>query len=144
KTRITAMGGTYDSYRVELDASNFFDHAHRFGYRLVGVYAYTDGVVRDRPEKGNGLRAINPSLSWRSQNGWYVWGWAALMRDQLRKSTFGVPALPTDASFSFPSRPALHGAPLYEVAYNHMLTNLQFTNDNLYEAGLSKSFTLGP
>ncbi len=144
KTRITAMAGSYQSYRAELDTSNYFDAAHHFGYRLVGVYADTDGVVHDRPQKGNGLRALNPSVSWRSSNGWYVWGWAALMRDHLRKSTLGVPALPTDPGFSFPSRPSTGGAPLYEVAYNHMLTNLQFTDADIYEAGVSKAFTLGP
>jgi outer membrane receptor protein involved in Fe transport len=144
QTKITMMAGSYEFYRAELDSSNFFDAAHRFGYRLVSVRADTKGVVDDRPEKGDGMIALNPSLSFRSKDGWYVWLWSAIVRDHLRKSTYGTPALPTDASFSFPSSPSKTGAPLYEVAYNHMLTNLQFTDSDTYEFGLSKGFDLGP
>ena len=142
-TKITVMGGSYSSYRAELDTSNFFDSAHRFGYRLVGVRSDTDGIVDDRPQKGNGLAAVNPSVSFRSKDGWYVWLWSAIVRDHLRRSTFGTPALPTQAGFSFPSKPSTTGAPLYEVANNHMLTNLQFTDTDTYEVGVSKSLELG-
>lgn len=144
RTKITAMYGSYESYRVELDTSNFFDADHRFGYRLVAVRADTDGVVNDRPQKGDGLLALNPSLSFRSKNGWNVWLWSAIMRDHMKKATYGTPALPTDANFSYPSNPSKNGAPLYEVAYNHILTNLQFTDSDLYEVGVSKNFELGP
>lgn len=143
-TKITAMAGSYGSYRAELDTSNFFDADHRFGYRLVGVRADTDSVVTDRPQKGDGLLALNPSLSFRSKNGWYVWLWSAIMRDHMKKATYGTPALPTDAGFSYPANPSKNGAPLYEVAYNHILTNLQFTDSDIYEAGVSKNFDLGP
>jgi len=144
QTRITGMMGSYDTYRAELDASNFFDSAQRFGYRLVAVRSDTKGIVDDRPEKGDGMLALNPSLSFRSKDGWNVWLWAAIVRDHLRKSTYGTPALPTDPTFSFPSNPSKHGAPLYEVAYNHMLTNLQYTDSDLYEVGVSKALALGP
>jgi len=144
QTKITFMGGSHDFYRAELDSSNFFDADHRFGYRLVGVRADTKGIVDDRPEKGDGMIALNPSMSFRSKNGWYVWLWSAIVRDHLRKATYGTPALPTDANFSFPSNPSKNGAPLYEVAYNHMLTNLQFTDSDTYEVGVSKGFDLGP
>lgn len=143
-TKITAMAGSYESYRVEMDTSNFFDADRRFGYRLVGVRGDTEGVVNDRPQKGDGLLALNPSLSFRSKNGWYVWVWAAIMRDHMKKATYGTPALPTDAGFTFPANPSKNGAPLYEVAYNHVITNLQFTDSDTYEAGVSKSFDVGP
>jgi outer membrane receptor protein involved in Fe transport len=144
QTKITAMAGSYGSYRAELDTSNFFDADHRFGYRLVGVRADTDSVVHDRPQKGDGLLALNPSLSFRSKSGWYVWLWSAIMRDHMKKATYGTPALPTDAGFSFPANPSKNGAPLYEVAYNHILTNLQFVDSDIYELGVSKAFDLGP
>lgn len=142
--RITVMAGSYETYRAELDASNFFDSAQRFGYRLVVARSDTNGVVDDRPQKGDGMLALNPSVSFRSKDGWNVWLWSAIVRDHLRKATYGTPALPTDASFSFPANPSKNGAPLYEVAYNHMLTNLQFTDSNVYEVGVSKGFVVGP
>lgn len=142
--RITAMAGSYETYRAELDASNFFDDARRFGYRLVIARSDTNGIVDDRPQKGDGLLALNPSVSFRSRDGWNVWLWSAIVRDHLRKATYGTPALPTDADFRFPSNPSKHGAPLYEVAYNHMLTNLQYTDADIYEAGVSKNFEVGP
>lgn len=144
RTKITLMAGSYESYRAELDTSNFFDADKRFGYRLVGVRGDTKGVVDDRPQKGDGMLAINPSLSFRSKSGWYVWVWSAIVRDHMRKATYGTPALPSDTTFSFPSNPSKNGAPLYEVAYNHMLSNLQFTDSDSYEIGVSKSFDLGP
>jgi outer membrane receptor protein involved in Fe transport len=144
RTKISAMAGSYESYRAELDTSNFFDPDHRFGYRLVAVRAATDSVVRDRPQKGDGLMALNPSLSFRSKNGWYVWLWSAIMRDHMRKATLGVPALPTDPNVNFPTTPSANGAPLYEVAYNHVLANLQYTDSDTYEIGTSKTFDLGP
>ena len=144
RTNITVMAGSYESYRGELDTSSFFDDGQRFGYRLVGVRGNTEGIVDDRPQKGDGMFALNPSLSFRSKNGWYAWVWAAVVRDHLRKSTYGTPVLPTDSEFSFPSNPSENGFPLYEVRYNHMLTNLQFTDSDTYEVGVSKGFTLGP
>jgi outer membrane receptor for ferric coprogen and ferric-rhodotorulic acid len=144
RTRISAFAGSWETYRAELDTSNFFDSGKRFGYRLVVAAAETEGVVDDRPQPDGGLLAINPSLSFRSKDGWNVWVWSAIVRDELRRATYGVPALPTDANFAFPARPSLNGAPLYEVAYNHMLTNLQSTDANLYEVGVSKGFDAGP
>lgn len=144
RTKITLMAGSYESYRAELDTSNFFDADKRFGYRFVGVRGDSKGVVDDRPQKGDGMLAINPSLSFRSKSGWYVWVWSAIVRDHMRKATYGTPVLPTDAAFTFPSNPSKNGAPLYEVAYNHMLSNLQFTDSDTYEIGVSKGFDLGP
>ncbi|MBA4136657.1 MAG: hypothetical protein C0518_05005 [Opitutus sp.] len=144
QTKITMMGGSYGTWRTELDASNFFDADRRFGWRLAAARGATDTVVTDRPQKGDGMLALNPSLSFRSKNGWYVWVWGAIIRDHLKKATLGTPALPTDPGFSFPSNPSKNGAPLYEVAYNHMLTNLQYTDSDVYEAGVSKGFDLGP
>jgi outer membrane receptor protein involved in Fe transport len=144
QTRITMVAGSYNTWRAEIDTSNFFDADRRFGWRIAAARGDTDGLVRDRPQKGDGMLALNPSLSFRSNNGWYAWGWAAIIRDHLKKSTFGTPALPTDPSFSFPSNPSKNGAPLYEVAYNHMLTNLQYTDSDVYEAGVSKNFDIGP
>jgi outer membrane receptor protein involved in Fe transport len=146
-TRITLMGGSYDTWRAELDTSNFFDAGKRFGYRFVGVRGATTGVVDDRPQKGDGILALNPSVSFRSKDGWNVWLWSAIVRDHLKKATLGTPALPTDANFNFtavPSNPSLHGAPLYEVAYNHVLNNRQWTDSDIYEAGVSKAFEIGP
>lgn len=143
RTKISVMGGSYDFYRAELDTSNHFDADGRFGYRFVGVRADTSGVVNDRPQKGDGLIALNPSLSFRSEDGWNVWLWSAIVRDHMRKSTLGTPALPTESGFSYPSKPSKTGAPLYEVAYNHMLTNRQFTDSDTYEVGVSKSLKLG-
>ena len=144
QTKISAFIGSYETYRGEIDTSNFFDAAKRFGYRLVLVGADTEGIVDDRPQPDGGFLAANPSLSFRSKDGWNVWLWSAIVRDRLRRATYGTPALPTDANVQFPARPSLNGAPLYEVTYNHMLTNLQYTNANLYEVGVSKGFDLGP
>lgn len=144
QTKITGMIGSYNSYRAELDTSDFFDADHRFGYRFVAVRSDTDGIVNDRPQKGDGLIAMNPSLSFRSKDGWYVWLWAAIMRDHRKTSTYGVPVLPSDPAVNYPSRPSATGKPLYEVRYNHMLSNLKWTDADIYEAGVSKTFNLGP
>ena len=144
QTKITATLGSWNTYRAELDASNFFDADKRFGYRLVAVRQDTDGWVDDRPHKGDGMLALNPSLSFRSKDGWNVWLWSAVVRDQLKRSTLGTPMLPTDPNFSFPSNPSLHGAPIYGVKLTTVLSNLRWTSTNLYEAGVSKSFTVGP
>ncbi len=144
KTRITLMAGSYNSYRVELDTSGFADGDKRFGYRLAAVRAGGDGQLTDRPEPGNGLIVLNPSFSFRSKSGWYVWLWSALVRDHQRSNNYGTPMLPTDPSFSFPSNPSKNGAPLYEVANNHMLTNLQYIDSDTYEIGVSKAFDVGP
>jgi outer membrane receptor protein involved in Fe transport len=144
RTKINMMAGSYNSYRAELDASNFFDADKRFGYRLVAVRADTDGQVDDRRQEGDGMLALNPSVSFRSDNGWYVWAWSAVVRDHLRRATYGVPALPTQANFSFPSNPSTTGAPLYEAANNHILTNMQYTDSDTYELGLNKGFDIGP
>ena len=142
-TRVTLMGGSYNTWRAEVDSSNFFDQEKRFGYRFVAVRGDTDSVVDDRPQAGDGMLALNPSVSFRSKNGWNVWLWAAVIRDHMRKATLGTPALPTDPGFSFPTNPSKNGAPLYEVAYNHVLTNLQYTDSDVYEAGVSKTFEVG-
>lgn len=144
RSRLTLMYGSYDTTRVELDSSGFFDDQRRFGYRVVGVRMKTDGIVDDRPQRGDGLLAFNPSVSFRSDNGWYAWGWAAIVRDHLKRSTLGTPALPTDPNVNFPTQPSRTGAPLYEVAGNHMLTNLQYTDSDIYELGVSKRHQLGP
>ncbi|MGH8019041.1 MAG: TonB-dependent siderophore receptor, partial [Opitutaceae bacterium] len=144
RTEINVMAGSDEMYRAELDTSNFFDQDRRFGYRLAAARADTEGVASDRPQEGNGLLAINPSVSFRSDNGWNVWAWAAIMRDHMRRSTYGTPALPTDPDFSYPGDPSTTGAPLYEVAGNHMLRNLQYIDSETYELGVSKSFELGP
>lgn len=144
QTKITASFGSWNTYRAELDTSNFFDAGQRFGYRLVAVRQDTDGWVDDRPHKGGGMTAFNPSLSFRTKDGWNVWLWSAIVRDQLKRSTLGTPMLPTDPGFSFPSNPSKNGAPLYGVRLTTVLSNLRWTATDNYEAGISKSFNLGP
>jgi outer membrane receptor protein involved in Fe transport len=143
-TRVTLMGGSYNSWRAEVDTSNFFDDDQRFGYRFVAVRGDGDGVIDDRPQRGDGIFALNPSVSYRTKNGWNAWLWAAIVRDHMKKATLGVPALPTDAAFAFPANPSKAGFPLYEVRYNHVLHNMQYTDSDVYEAGVSKDFNFGP
>ncbi len=144
QTRITATVGSWGAYRAELDTSGFFDEGHRFGYRLAAARAATDGLVDDRPQLGDGMLVLNPSVSFRSKNGWYAWLWAGIIRDHMRRSTLGTPMLPTDSDTNYPTNPSEHGKPLYGVTLNHMLTNLRWTDNDLYEAGVSKSFDFGP
>jgi outer membrane receptor protein involved in Fe transport len=143
KTKLSFMGASYNTYRAEVDVSNFFDAERRFGYRVAAVWADTDGIA-DRPKEGSGLLAINPSVSFRSKSGWHVWAWAGIIRDHMRRMNYGVPALPTEPDFSFPARPSTTGAPLYHVALNHILRNDQAWNSNTYELGVNKGFDLGP
>src|SRR5688500_10636477 len=49
QTRISAFAGSWETYRAELDTSNFFDAGRRFGYRLAVAAADTEGVVDNRP-----------------------------------------------------------------------------------------------
>lgn len=144
QTKITATVGSWNMYRAELDSSNFFDEGKQFGYRLVAVRHDTDGWVDDRPNKGDGMLALNPSISFRSKNGWNVWLWSAIVRDHLKRSTVGTPMLPTDPNFSYPSNPSEHGAPIYGVKVTTLLSNMRWTDTELYEVGVSKSFDLGP
>jgi outer membrane receptor protein involved in Fe transport len=142
-TRVTLMAGSYNTWRAEVDSSNFLTQDKRFGYRFVAVRSDTDSIVDDRPQAGDGMLAINPSVSLRSNNGWHAWLWAAVVRDHMKKATLGTPALPTDPGFRFPANPSRNGAPLFEVAYNHILMNRQHTDSDVYEAGVSKAFEIG-
>lgn len=86
RTRISAMVGSYDMYRAEIDTSNFFDENQRWGYRLSASYYDWDGAT-DAPqdaEKG-GRWAINPSLMYRDDNGFQAWLWAAFVRDDANR-----------------------------------------------------------
>ncbi len=144
QTKITATAGSWNFRRVELDASNFFDSERRFGYRLVATRADSDGLVSDRPQQGDGMLVFNPSVSFRSANGWYVWLWSAIVRDHMKRFTLGTPMLPTDPNFSYPTNPSKQAAPIYGVTVNSQLHNMRSVDDDLYELGVSKSFNLGP
>ncbi len=143
KTKIDFMAGSYEAYRASLDTSSFFDQDKRFGYRLVAVRANTEGQNNTSKTVGDGLTILNPSVSYRSKSGWDVWAWGAVVRDHMRRMNYGTPVLPTASNFSYPSNPSTTGAPLYDVALNHILRGLQYFDSNNYELGVSKSFTLG-
>jgi outer membrane receptor protein involved in Fe transport len=87
RTLLSATVGSYDTWRVELDRSDFFDRGHKFGYRLATAFADTAGPMRFHAEPDGGYQAYNPSLSYRFDNGLQVWAWAAIVRDRINRLT---------------------------------------------------------
>ena len=139
RTRISASVGSFNSHRVEVDTSGFADREKAWGYRLAAAYAQTDGPIDFVGDPDGGLLAWNPSVSYRSKDGLYVWAWAAIVRDELNRLNRSAHGYSTGTDTG---RVLLREGK--EARGNNIFRNLTEVSTNNFEAGASKLFALGP
>ena len=141
RTKVTAMVGSYDMYRGEIDTSNFFDEDKKWGYRLSASYYDWKGSTRAAQDADkDGRSVINPSVLYRGDDGFQAWLWGAFVRDdsnRLNSMTRGFAtedgrgAFVTDKDF------------VSSGGGNNVHNNLTEVNVDNFEVGMSKSFTFG-
>jgi outer membrane receptor protein involved in Fe transport len=139
RTRLSAVVGSYNTYRVEADTSGFVDAGKRFGYRLAAARADTDGPLDFASEPQGGFTSVNPSLSFRSKDGLYLWAWGAFVRDNMKRLMLSAHAYqtgPTSGRVLFREAEAARG--------NNIFRNFTSVDTDNLELGASKSFTFGP
>ena len=139
RTRIQAMFGSYNSWRVSWDHSNMMGKGDsgRFGYRIAGAVLNTDGIIAlgsetDKPAS----YFLNPSVSYQFKNGMKVWGWARFIDDQSTR-------LATNA-FIFGS-PDGRGKAITAFAGTSSINvqGFNFVDAQDFEGGISHSFDIG-
>jgi outer membrane receptor protein involved in Fe transport len=138
RTRLSAMVGSYNTYRFDADHSGFIDQGKQWGYRIAGARADTDGPLEFPGEPSGGFRAINPSVSFRAKNGLYVWAWTAFVRDAMKRLMFSAHAYqtgPTTGKVLMREAELSHG--------NNIFRNFTEVNTDNYELGASKTVTFG-
>lgn len=138
RTRISTTIGSWDTWRIELDTSGFFDSEKKFGYRLATAFANTEGVNRFAGDPSGGIKVYNPSLSYQFDNGLRVWAWAAIVRDQMNRIAHTAHAYRTGPRT---------GRVLFkeaELSGNNIYSNLTEVNSDNFELGATHSFQLGP
>lgn len=139
RTKLSAMIGSYNAYRFDGDHSGFIDQGRQWGYRIAGARADTDGPIDFPGEPSGGFRSINPSISFRSKNGLYLWAWTAFVRDRMKRLMLTAHAYqtgPTTGRVLFSEAERSHG--------NNIFRNFTEVNTDNYELGASKTLTLGP
>ena len=90
RTKISAVVGSYNTYRFEADTSGFLDRGRQWGYCIAGARADTDRPLDFPGEPSGGFKAINPSLSYRTKNGLHVWAWTAFVRDSTKRLAYSA------------------------------------------------------
>ncbi len=138
RTKLSAMVGSYNTYRFDGDHSGFLDQGRQWGYRIAGARADTDGPLDFAGEPSGGFYSINPSLSFRSKDGLYVWAWTAFVRDRMKRlmySAHGYQTGPTTGKVLLREAELSHG--------NNIFRNFTEVNTDNYELGASKTLTLG-
>lgn len=142
RTRVSAMMGSFNTRRLEIDHSSFFElNDRRFGYRVVGVTKHTDGPDKFPVEPSNSLEsfhAINPSISYQFENGLNVWLWGAFVRDSNNRMNRTAHAYRTGPNSG---RVLIREAEL--GSGNNIFVSLNEMNSDTIEAGLTHSFDLG-
>ncbi len=144
RTRISASYGSFSSYRFDLDHSDVAGPEGRFGYRVSLANADTDGPNGYGFEPKGGLVVLNPSLSYRTANGWSFWLWGAYSRDNMNRTTPTVHGFATTTTINPVTNAPATGRPLLSVQSNsNVIKNDSKVDNDAYEAGLTKSFQLG-
>ena len=139
RTRLSAMIGSYNTYRFDGDHSGFIDEGKQWGYRIAGARADTDGPLDFASEPSGGFRSINPSVSFRSKDGLYVWAWTAFVRDRMKRLMLSAHAYqtgPTTGQVLLREAELAHG--------NNIFRNFTEVSTDNYELGASKTLTFGP
>ncbi|MDO8542757.1 MAG: TonB-dependent receptor plug domain-containing protein [Opitutaceae bacterium] len=148
-TKISAMVGSWNFWRAEVDTSQFIDKSRRFSYRISGAVSNTDGPVGWPGDPKLGYRGINPSVLYRAKNGLEVWLWTAFVRDSSSRAKHVTPGFATSAPINN-STPGPTGIPLLDrhVIADGAGQNLIHAYSNVftdtYELGTSKTLKFGP
>lgn len=148
-TKLTAMVGSFEFWRGEVDTSQFIDKNKRFSYRLSGAVSNTRGPVDWPGDPRLGFRGINGSILYRAKNGLEVWFWSAFVRDSSSRAKQVTPAFATSAPRSN-TVPGPTGVPLFDRdviiggAGQNLIHAYSQVNTDTYELGTSKSFKFGP
>ena len=146
RTRSEITFGSFDTWRVSIDHSAHIDKEDRLGYRFSGAWADTDGPLRMKVgEPGFGRGIYNPSISYRFDNGLKVWGWAAIIRDSMKRRQRMVVSFPNfDGGGQGYRGTGVAFLPMLKVG---KYSNVTQTDNNVetdsYEVGLSHSFDIG-
>jgi outer membrane receptor protein involved in Fe transport len=147
-TKVSAMIGSFDFYRAELDTSQFLDKSRRLGIRIAGAVSNTRGPVDWPADPRKGYRGINPSVLYRTKFGLEMWVWTSFVRDNSgSRAKYSTRAFPT-SPYTGTIGPT--GAPLIDRAFidggggQGLLTSYSEVDTDTYELGASKSVKFGP
>jgi len=138
RTSLTAMFGSFDTWKVMVDSSGFIDgDTKQLGYRINTAFADTEGPYGLANEPGP-FKMFNPSVSYQFENGPKVWFWSAIVRDEFRRR---APVIYTFASADGAGRPLRRMATdgIYSIVYH----NANAVNTDSYEFGLEHNFEMG-
>lgn len=143
RTKISASYGSFSAYRFDLDHSDVAGDRKQFGYRVSFANADTDGPNGYSFEPKGGLVILNPSLSYRTVNGWNFWAWGAYVRDNMSRTMPTVHAFATNTTNNPLTNVPSTGKALIEKQTNsNVILNNSVVNTDSYELGLTKTFDL--
>jgi outer membrane receptor protein involved in Fe transport len=144
RTKINASYGSYSSYRFDVDHSNNIGPDGRLGYRVVAAHANTDGPNGYPFEPKGGLVALNPSVSYRTKNGWEFWLWGVYLRDNMNRTMPTVHGYATTTTINPRTNAPATGRPLLSILDNsNVIKNDSKVDTDSYEAGVTKSLSFG-
>ena len=147
--KLSAMAGSFNFWRGELDVSQFLDRQHRFGIRVAGAASNNDGPVNWPGDPKLGYRGLNSSVNYRGAGGLEVWFWTGFVRDSSSRAKYMTRAFATTAPTSA-TVAGSGGIPLYDRAFidggagQNLLHAYTQVNTDTYELGASKTLKFGP
>lgn len=143
RTKVSASYGSFSAYRFDLDHSGVAGDKKQFGYRVSLANADTDGPNGYSFEPPGGLVILNPSLSYRTENGWNFWAWGAYVRDNLSRTMPTTHGFATSTTINPLTNVPVTGRALIEKQSNsNVISNNSVVNTDSYELGLTKTFDL--
>jgi len=146
--KLSAMLGSFEFWRGEIDTSQFLDRKHRFGIRVAGAVSNNNGPVNWGGDPKLGYRGINSSVNFRDWGGLEVWCWTGIVRDSSSRAKYMTRAFATSTPVSA-TVPGPTGVPLFDRNFidggagQNLLHAYTQVNTNTYELGASRSFKFG-
>jgi len=138
ETKVDLMFGSFDFWRATVDHNNLIQQEKGdFGYRLSAAVTNTNGPVELASETGKSASYfINPSISYRFNNGLKLWFLGSFVDDKSSRVSNSV--------FMF-GTPDGKGAAIKDFAgeASVVVQNFQFVESQTYEFGLTKGFNVG-
>lgn len=145
RTKLQASFGSYSSYRFDMDYSNNLGPEGRLGYRVVAANADTDGPNRYPFEPKGGLVVLNPSISYRTRQGWEFWLWGVYLRDNMNRTMPTVHGYATTTTTNPRTNVPATGRPLTSILDNsNVIRNDSKVDTDSFEVGSTKSLRFGP
>lgn len=143
RTKISASYGSFSAYRFDLDHSGVGGDNKQFGYRVSLANADTDGPNGYSFEPKGGIVILNPSFSYRTQNGWNFWAWGAYVRDNMSRTMPTTHGFATSTTINPLTNVPVTGRALIDKQTNsNVIKNDTVVNTDSYELGATKTFDL--